>query len=101
MRVEEAKVLRFAILSGHRGVRNPDTLAIVIDFAEPFLAGGFFGARTGEERAMQQGHLHLSAVIRNSDGEEAGILVVHVDEIDAVVGSEGRKPEPLPMKQIL
>ena len=41
---------------------------------------------------MEHGHLHFSGVIRYGDGEEAGILVVHVDEIDAVVGLKSRAP---------
>ena len=32
---------------------------------------------------MEEGHLHFSGVIGNGDGEETGILVVHMDEIDA------------------
>jgi hypothetical protein len=50
---------------------------------------------------MQEGHLHLSAVAGNRDGKEAGVLVVHMDEIDALIRSKGREPESLPMDQIL
>ena len=50
---------------------------------------------------MEHGHLHFSGVIGNGDGKEAGILVIHMDEIDAVIRSKGREPQPLPMKQVL
>jgi hypothetical protein len=42
---------------------------------------------------MEHGHLHFSGVIGNGDGEEAGILVVHMDEIDAVIRRKGRQPD--------
>ena len=72
-----------------------------IDLARRGLAGGFLGTRAGEKGAMEHGHLHFPGVIGDGDGEEAGILVVHVDEIDAVVGSKGRQPQSLPVEQIL
>ena len=72
-----------------------------IHLARRGLAGGFLGTRAGEKRAMEHGHLHFSGVIGYGDGEEAGILVVHVDEINAVVRREGRKPQPLPVDQIV
>ena len=45
--------------------------------------------------------MRISRGIGNGDGEEAGILVVHVDEIDAVIRTKGREPETLPVEQIL
>ena len=65
------------------------------------LAGGFLGPSAGEKRAMEDGQLHFPGVIGNGDREEAGILVVHVDEIDAVIRIKGREPQSLPVKQIL
>ena len=49
---------------------------------------------------MQKCHLHFPAVIGNRHGEQTRVLVVHMDEIDAIVGSKSRQPEPLPLKQI-
>jgi len=49
---------------------------------------------------MQESHLHLSAVAGNREGKKAGVLVVHMNEIDALIWSKGRKAEPLPMKQV-
>ena len=72
-----------------------------IHLARRGLAGSFLGTRAGEKRAMEHGHLHFSGMIGYGDGEEAGILVVHVDEIDPVVRLEGREPQPLPVDQIV
>jgi len=50
---------------------------------------------------MEHGQLHFPGVIGNGDREDAGILVIHVDEINASKGFKGRQPNPLPMEQIL
>ncbi len=50
---------------------------------------------------MKKGHLHLSTVTGNRDRKKTGILIVYMDEIDAVVRSESCEPQPLPMEQIL
>ena len=50
---------------------------------------------------MKEGHLHLSAVVGDFDWEKTGILVVNMDEIDAVIRSKSRETQALPMKQIL
>ena len=65
------------------------------------LAGGFLGAGAGKKRTVKKGQLHFPGVIGNGDGEDAGVLVVHVDEINALKGFKGRQPDPLPMEQIL
>ena len=85
----------------HRAVGNPDAFMVEIHIAGSVVAGGFLGTSAGKKGAMEEGHLHFSGVIGNGDGEEAGILVVHMDEINAVIRSKGREPEPLPVKQIL
>ena len=101
VRIKEAEVLWFLSVRRHRTVRNPNAFMVEIDFAGAFVAGGFLGAGAGEKWPMKEGHLHLSAMIGNRDGKEAGVLVVHMDEIDALVRSKGREPESLPMEQIL
>ena len=58
------------------------------------LAGGFLGTSTGEKGPVEDGHLHFPGVIGNGDREEAGILVVHVDEINAVIRIQ-RSPAPV------
>ena len=50
---------------------------------------------------MEKGQLHFPDVIGKGDGEEAGVLVINVDKIDAVIRSKGCKPQSLPVKQIL
>ena len=65
------------------------------------LAGGFLGAGAGKKRTVEKSQLHLPGVIGNGDGEDAGVLVVHVDEINALKGFKGRQPDPLPVEQIL
>ena len=49
---------------------------------------------------MQHAQLHFPGMMWYSDGEDAGILVVHVDEINAVVRVKGGKPQSLPVKQV-
>jgi len=34
---------------------------------------------------MNDRQLHLSGMIGNRDGEEAGVLVIHVDKINAAI----------------
>ena len=62
------------------------------------LAGGFLRTSAGEKRSMEHGQLHFPGVIGNGDGEDAGILVVHMDEINAVIWCKGRQPDPLPVE---
>jgi hypothetical protein len=71
---------------------------VEIDFAWTLAAGSFLRTSAGKKGAMQESHLHLSAVAGNGDWKEASILVVHVNEIDALIGSKGREAEPLPME---
>ena len=74
---------------------------VEVHLARPTMAGGFLGTSAGEKGPMEKGHLHFSGVIGNGDGKEAGILVIHMDEIDAVIRLKGREPQSLPVKQIL
>ena len=93
--------MRFETLQGHRAVGNPNAFMIEIHITRRGLAGGFLGTSAREKRAMDHGHLHFPSVIGNSDGEEAGIFVIHVDEIDALIRIKGREPQSLPVEQIL
>src|ERR1700683_4340049 len=95
--VKEAEMLRFLSLLGHRTIRNPNALMVEIHLARALAASGFFGAGAGEERAMKKGHLHFSAVAGNRHPEKTGVLVVHMDEIDALIRCKGCQPQPLPM----
>ena len=61
----------------------------------------FLRASSGKKRTVQNGHCRLPGWIRNGDWENAGILVVHAVELDAVIRTEGRQPKALPAEQVL
>ena len=58
------------------------------------------GSSAGKKRSVQHGHLHFSSMIRHRDGKEAGVLVIHVDEINAVIRRKWSKPQTPPVKQV-
>jgi hypothetical protein len=64
------------------------------------MAGGILRTSSWKEGAMQQSHLHLSGVVGDGNGEEAGIFVVHVNEIDSAIWSKDRKSQSAPVEQI-
>ena len=101
MRVEQAGTMWCQALGRHRTIGNPDAFMLAIH--NPGLAqqGGFLGAGAGKKRTVEKSQLHLPGVIRNGDGEDAGVLVVHMDEINALKGFKGCQPDPLPVEQIL
>src|SRR5271165_3887102 len=101
MRVKQPHLIRFEAVQGHRAIGNPDAFVIEIDEQGLGLAGNFLGTGAGEKRPMNDGQLHLSGMIGNRDGEEAGVLVIHMDEINAIIGFEGSEAQTLPVKQIL
>src|SRR5664280_2114433 len=65
------------------------------------FAGSFFRTSAWEKGAVEDGQLHFPSVIWNGDWEEAGIFVVHMDEIDIIIWIKGRETQTLPVKQIL
>ena len=101
MRGELAEAIRFTSLQGHRAVGNPDAFPIEIHLAGRGVAGGFLRASAGKKRPVEHGQFRMPGWIRNGDGEEAGIFVIHVDEFDAVIRAKGREPQTLPVEQIL
>ena len=101
MRVEQAGAMRRHACGRHRTIGNPDAFMFAIHDPGLALAGGFLGAGAGKKRTVEKGQLHFPGVIGNGDGEDAGVLVVHVDEINALKGFKGRQPDPLPVEQIL
>jgi len=50
---------------------------------------------------VQDGQLRVPGWIRNGDGEEAGVFIVHVGEFDALIGAEIREPQALPVEEVL
>src|SRR5664280_2749292 len=65
------------------------------------FAGSFLRTSAGEKGAVENGQLHFPSVIWNGDREEAGIFVVHMDEIDIIIRIKGSETQTLPVKQIL
>jgi hypothetical protein len=63
--------------------------------------GSFLRSSSREKGTVEHSELHFPCVIGNGDGEKAGILIVHVNEIDIVKRRKGRKSDPLPVEQIL
>jgi len=50
---------------------------------------------------VEDGQFRFPRWIRNGNGEEAGIFVIHVAEFDAVARSKGRQTQALPVKEAL
>src|SRR5271157_6143628 len=82
-------------------VGNPDALTMEIHDAGCRLAGRFLRASPGKEGPVEDGHCRFPIRIGNGDGEDAGIFVVHAVELDALVRTEGREPQTLPVEQVL
>ncbi len=69
--------------------------------ADRSLTGRFLGACPREKWSMQKAHLRFTGMIGDGDGEEAGVLVVHMDEIDAAIRRESGEPQAFPVKHIV
>ena len=65
------------------------------------MAGGLLRTRAGKKWPVEHGHFRVPGGIRNGDGEEAGIFVIHVAEFDALLRCKGGKPQALPVEEIL
>jgi hypothetical protein len=101
MRIEQAQVLNLDALRRHWAVGNPDAFMVEIHIARAVAARGFFRSGAWKERAMKQSHFHFSRMICNRDGEETGILVAHMDEVDSPIGSKGRQSQSRPAEQVV
>ena len=101
MRGELAEKIGLTAIERHRTVGNPDAFPFEVHFAGRWVAGGFLGTRAGEKRPVEEGHFRMPGRIRNGDGEEAGVFVVHVVEINALIRAEGREPQTLPVEEVL
>ena len=100
MRVEQAGTMRRQALRWHRAIGNPDAFMIEIHNPGFALAGGFLRTSAREKRSMEHGQLHFPSMIGHGGREDAGVLIVYVDEIDAVIWCEGSQPNPLPIERI-
>ena len=101
MQGEVAEVIGLIAGLAQRTVGNPDALSMEIHRAGRRLAGRFLGTSPGKERPVEDRHGRFPLRIGDGDGEDAGILVVHAVELDAVIRAEGRQPQTLPVEQVL
>jgi hypothetical protein len=62
-----------------------------IHHSRSFLANRFLRACAREQGSMEEAHLQFAGVIGNGDGKEAGVLIVHMDEVKAAIALEGGK----------
>ena len=65
------------------------------------MAGDFSWTSAGKQWPVENGQFRFPGWVRNGNGEEAGIFVIHVAEFDAVARSKGRQTQALPVKEIL
>src|ERR1017187_3225004 len=101
MRGKVAQVTWITTRDGHGTVGNPDAFPIEIGYAGCRVACLFFRTSSGKERPVQDRQRWLSRWIRNGDRKDAGILVVHAVELNALVWQEGSQSQALPAEQIL
>ena len=100
MRGEAAEVIGLMVLRGRLAVGNPDAFPIEIHVTGGGVAGGFLRSGAGEKRPVEHAELRMPGGIRNGDGEEAGIFVIHVADVDALIQPKGREPQALPVEEI-
>ena len=93
MRVKQADLIRFETLQGNRAIGNPDTFVSEIYHPGLGLSGSFLGPGAREKRPVNEGELHFPSMVGNGDREETGVIVIHMDEIDAV-NTVRRSPAP-------
>ena len=95
-----AQVWRFTFLQDHRAVGNPDAFPIEIHITGRGVAGGFLRTGAGKKRPVEHGQFRMPEWIRNRDGEQAGVFVIHVADLDALIPTKSRKPHTLPMEEV-
>ena len=65
------------------------------------MTNGFLWASARKKRAVQESEFRMPGWIWNSNRKEAGVLVIHVAALDAMVTTKGREPETFPVEQVL
>ena len=95
-----AEVIGFITFHNYRAVGNPNAFPIEIHLTGRGVAGGFLRPGPGKERPVEHAEFRVPGWVRNSDGEEAGILVIHIVDLNAVIDTVGRKPQALPVEQV-
>ena len=100
MRGKPAEVIGSLPFKGDRTVGNPDAFPIDIHLAGRRVAGRLLRTCAGKKGPVEHTQFHVPGGIRNGDGEEAGIFVIHVADVDALIRTKGRKPQALPVEEI-
>jgi len=100
VRIEQAGDGPVCTLQGHWAVGNPDAFMTKIHCPWSTLQAVSSGECRGTE-VYGAYHLHFAGMVGDGDWEEAGVLSIHMNKIDTLIRLKGRKPHPLPVKQIL
>ena len=79
-----AESTSFTAVQRRRAVRNPDALPLQIHLTGRGMASGLLRPSTGEKRPVEDGQFRVPGWIRNGDGKEAGVFIVHIGEFDAL-----------------
>ena len=95
-----AEVMWFRALQGHGAVRNPDAFPVEIHLTGSGVAGGFLGTGAGKKRPVEHGQFRMPGWIRNGEGEQAGVFVIHVADLGTVISAKSREPHTLPMEEV-
>src|ERR1017187_1188100 len=98
MRGKVAQVTWITTRDGHGTVGNPDAFPIEIGYARCRIAYLFLRTSSWKERPVQDRQGWLSRWIRNGDRKDAGILVVHAVELNALIRQEGNQSQALPVE---
>src|ERR1017187_1915664 len=93
-----AQMTRITALNGHGTVGNPDAFPIEIGYARCRIACLFLRTSSWKKRPVQNRQGRLSRWIRNGDRKDAGILVVHAVELNALIRQEGNQSQALPVE---
>jgi hypothetical protein len=65
------------------------------------LASGILRPGAGKERPVEHGQLRWPVWIRNGHGEETGVFVIHIVELDAPIRTKGCQSQTLPVEEVL
>ena len=98
---EPTEAIWFSGVQGHWAVRNPDAFPIEIHLARCGLARGFLRASAGKKRPVKHGQFRVPGRVRDGDGKQAGIFVIHVVEFDALIRTESCEPQALSVEEVL
>ncbi len=87
-------------LQGHRGVGNPDAFPVEVHVASRGVAGNLLRTSAEKKRPVEHGQSRLPGWIRNGDGKEAGVFVIHVADFDTLIPAKGRESQALPVEEV-